>query len=121
MAKRNGDHRTVIKHGQWKPAVQGYLASIAFTDKMLGRVLDALDASPHADNTVIVLWTDHGWNLGEKQHWRKFALWEDTTRTPLMIVAPKGTPGLLSGTPEVGHGNRGVYVDDRRYGRVLVS
>lgn len=98
MAKPGGDHRKVVKHGQWKQAVQGYLASIAFTDTMLGRVLDALDASGQSDNTVIVLWTDHGWNLGEKQHWRKFALWENTTRTPLMIIVPKGTPGLLEGT-----------------------
>ena len=112
MAKRNGDHRKVTEHQQWKKAVQGYLASIAFTDKMLGRVLDALDASAHADNTVIVLWTDHGWNLGEKQHWRKFALWEDTTRTPLMIVAPKGTPGLLAGTPAGARCDRSVSLLD---------
>ena len=98
MARRNQDHQNVVKHGQWKSAVQGYLASIAFTDTMLGRVLKALDASEHADNTIIILWTDHGWNLGEKQHWRKFALWENTTRTPLMIVAPKASPGLPAGT-----------------------
>jgi arylsulfatase A-like enzyme len=59
--------------------------------------MDALDASPHATNTVVVLWTDHGWHLGEKQHWRKFALWEEATRTPLIFVAPPGAPGLPKG------------------------
>ncbi|MEM8671065.1 MAG: sulfatase [Planctomycetota bacterium] len=88
MAKPNGDHAKVTQNNQWKRAVQGYLASIAFTDTQLGRVLDALDASPHRDNTIIVFWTDHGWHLGEKKHWRKFALWEEATRTPVIIVAP---------------------------------
>ena len=55
---------------------------------MVGRVVRALEESPYADNTIIVLWGDHGWHLGEKQHWRKFALWEEATRAPLMIVAP---------------------------------
>jgi len=55
---------------------------------MVGRVIDALDASPHRDDTIVVLWSDHGWHLGEKRHWRKFALWEDTTRVPLVFVVP---------------------------------
>lgn len=88
MAKPQGDHAKVLKHGQWKAAVQGYLASVAFMDDQLGRVLDALEAGPLAGDTVIVLWTDHGWHLGEKEHWRKFALWEEATRTPVMVVAP---------------------------------
>lgn len=88
MARPQGDHAKVVKHNQWKHAVQGYLASIAFTDAQLGRVLEAFDRSPHAKNTIIVFWTDHGWHLGEKHHWRKFALWEEATRTPLMIAAP---------------------------------
>ena len=88
MAKPSGDHAKVLKHDQWKPAVQGYLASIAFMDDQLGRVLDALDKGPLAKDTIIVFWTDHGWHLGEKQHWRKFALWEEATRTPVIISAP---------------------------------
>ncbi len=88
IARPNRDHKTVLQYNQWKPAVRGYLASIAFMDKQIGRVLDALDQGPNANNTIIVLWTDHGWHLGEKQHWRKFALWEEATRTPMIIVAP---------------------------------
>src|SRR5581483_1828521 len=64
----------------------------------VGRLIDALDASPYAKDTVIVLWGDHGWHLGEKQHWRKFALWEEATRTPLIVVAPgAGTAGQKCG------------------------
>lgn len=92
MAKPNGDHARVKNYEQWSRAVQGYLASISFADTQIGRVIDALDRSQHAKNTIIVLWTDHGWHLGEKQHWRKFALWEDATRTPFIVVAPGVQP-----------------------------
>jgi arylsulfatase A-like enzyme len=57
----------------------------------VGRLLEALDNSPYADNTIIVMWSDHGWHLGEKLHWRKFALWEEATRVPMVIVAPGAT------------------------------
>ena len=90
MAKPEGDHARVLQHNQWRQAVQAYLASIAFMDEQLGRVLDALDKGPLATNTHIIFWTDHGWHLGEKKHWRKFALWEEATRTPVIISA-KGT------------------------------
>lgn len=97
MAKPDGDHRKVIEHDQWRRAVQGYLASISFADAVLGRILNAYDASPWKDNTIIVLWSDHGWHLGEKLHWRKFSLWEEATRNALMIVAPGvTTPGSRS-------------------------
>ena len=88
MARPEKDHARVLKYNQWHKAVQGYLASIAFTDGQVGRVLDALDRSPYRDDTIIVFWTDHGWHLGEKQHWRKFALWEEATRTPLAFIVP---------------------------------
>ncbi len=94
LAVRSRDHSKVTKAGQWKQAVQGYLASITFMDAMIGRLLDGIEKTPQAQNTIIVLWGDHGWNLGQKQHWRKFALWEETTRVPLMITAPGVTrPG----------------------------
>ncbi len=87
-AKPNGDHKNLTEAGAWKEAVQAYLASVTYADGQLGRLLDALESSAHRDNTIIVLWGDHGWHLGEKQHWRKFALWEEATRAPLLWVAP---------------------------------
>jgi arylsulfatase A-like enzyme len=88
MARPQGDHATILETDNWRYAVQGYLASIAFADAQVGRLIEALDASPYRDDTVIVLWGDHGWHLGEKHHWRKFSLWEEATRAPLLIVAP---------------------------------
>lgn len=88
MAKPEGDHQAIVESGRWKEAVQAYLAAISYADAMIGRLIDGLDKSPLASNTVIVLWGDHGWHLGEKQHWRKFALWEEATRAPLIWVAP---------------------------------
>ncbi|MDE2798000.1 MAG: sulfatase-like hydrolase/transferase [Gemmatimonadota bacterium] len=55
---------------------------------MIGRLLTALKHGPHAENTIIVLWSDNGYHLGQKEHWEKFALWEQTTRVPMIIVAP---------------------------------
>ena len=89
MAKREGDHRYVTKNNLWENAVQGYIASISFADAQIGRLLDALDKSKYKSNTIVVLFGDHGWNLGEKEHWRKFALWEETTHVPFIISAPE--------------------------------
>lgn len=94
IASRGGDyHSHVVQAGQWQAAVQGYLSSIAYADALVGRLLDALDSSPHAADTIVVLWSDHGWQLGEKQHWRKFALWDNVARTVLMIRAPEAAAG----------------------------
>ena len=88
VAAPGGDHANVLKNDQWRAAVQGYLASITFADAQIGRVLDALAESPYADNTIVVLWGDHGYHLGQKEHWRKHTLWEDGLRTTLVISAP---------------------------------
>ncbi|MFM7606784.1 MAG: sulfatase, partial [Prosthecobacter sp.] len=88
MAKPEGDHKDILDSGRWKEAIQGYLAAIAYTDMNIGRLLDAFDKSPQKDNTIIVFWCDHCWHLGEKHHWRKFALWEEATRAPLLWVVP---------------------------------
>lgn len=99
LAHRGGNyHEHVVDADQWRQAVQGYLASIAYADSLVGRLLDALEASDHAENTIVVLWSDHGWQLGQKEHWRKFALWENLARVVLMIKAPPGVPGLPEGT-----------------------
>lgn len=84
------DHETVLQHGQWRHAVQGYLATISYCDSMIGKVLEALRRSPAADNTMIVVWGDNGFHLGEKLHWRKFVLWEEATRVPFIVVPPAG-------------------------------
>jgi len=88
MARPEGDHAAMLESGRWKEAVQAYLATIAYTDMNIGRLLDAFEKSAYRDNTIIVFWGDHGWHLGEKSHWRKFALWEEATRAPLIWVAP---------------------------------
>ncbi|MCP4853920.1 MAG: sulfatase [Fuerstiella sp.] len=100
MAGPEKDHAKFLKSGRWKDAVQSYLATIAYVDMNVGRLLDAYEASPQRDNTIIVFWGDHGWHLGEKQHWRKFALWEEATRTPFIWVAPGVTkPGTICDRP----------------------
>ncbi len=63
-----------------------------------GPRLDALRRRPNRDNTIVVLWSDHGWHLGEKQHWQKFTAWRVCTRVPLIVRVPAGTPGLPQGT-----------------------
>jgi choline-sulfatase len=100
MANPGKDHKKVIEYKQWRKAVQGYLASITFVDTCVGRVIDAFDKSPYTDNTIIILWSDHGWHLGEKLHWRKFALWEEATHNVFMVVAPGVTrPGRRCSLP----------------------
>ena len=69
-------------------AIHGYLACISYADAMIGRVLDALNASPYADNTLVVLWSDHGYHHGEKGHWGKHTLWERTSNVPFIWAGP---------------------------------
>jgi arylsulfatase A-like enzyme len=86
------DHELVTSRGQWRYAVQGYLAAISYCDWIVGRIVDALDRSGLADDTVIVLWGDNGFHLGEKLHWRKFVLWEEATRVPMIVVPQRDVP-----------------------------
>jgi len=78
----------VLEHGLHKQGVQGYLATTAYADAQIGRVLDALDKSPHRDSTIVVFMTDHGFHLGEKTHWQKGTLWEEATHCLLMFRVP---------------------------------
>ena len=82
-----GSHATVVEHGQWPAAVKAYLACVSFVDAQIGLMLDALEAGPNAAETLIILWGDHGWHLGEKQHWGKWTGWQRATCVPL-IIAP---------------------------------
>lgn len=109
---RNRYFAHIQEQKQWKQGIQAYLAAIHFADAMLGRVLDALEKSPHRDNTIVVLWSDHGWHLGEKEHWQKFTGWRACARVPLMIRVPKGAPGLPQGTVPGGVCDRPVSLVD---------
>lgn len=82
---------------RWRQAIQGYLASASYADFAVGQLLDALDRSGRAENTIIVLWSDHGYHLGEKSRWGKMTLWERTAHVPFIVVAPGvTTPGSRS-------------------------
>jgi arylsulfatase A-like enzyme len=83
---------SVFEHGLHKEGVQAYLATTAYVDAQMGRLLDALKESPHQGNTIVVFLTDHGFHLGEKHHWQKATLWEEATHTLMMIRAPGVTP-----------------------------
>ncbi|WP_421897651.1 sulfatase [Marinoscillum sp.] len=74
--------------GKWKDFVRAYLAAISFMDFNIGRVLDALEKSDHYENTIVVLWSDNGFHMGEKHHLAKQALWEQTSQVLLMLSVP---------------------------------
>ncbi len=78
------------KFQMWERLIQGYQASITFADAQLGRLLDGLKKSPLAKNTIVVLWSDHGMHMGEKENWEKFTLWYRSTHVPLIIALPDG-------------------------------
>ena len=92
-------HDWFLKSGNWKKAVQSYLACVRWTDEQVGRLIDALDKSPHAENTIVVLYSDHGFFLGEKERWAKQSLWERATRVPFIISAPTMTKGTRCNRP----------------------
>ncbi len=97
-----GTHSLVVNNNQWKQATRAYLACVTFVDRQLGRLVDQLDSSAYSDNTWIILWSDHGWQLGEKEHWGKWTGWRQSTRVPLIIVPPRGQPavrGRICGEP----------------------
>ena len=90
------------KHpGSYRRFIQSYAACCNFSDASVGRLIDALDRSPYHDNTIIILWSDHGFHLGEKDHIEKFALWEKATHIPFLIVDPrrKDTAGKTCESP----------------------
>ena len=88
-----------IESGEWKNIIQAYLACVSFVDYQIGRVMEALNNSKYAGNTVIVLWSDHGYRLGEKGTFAKHALWEPATNAPLLFVAPDLPKGRIINTP----------------------
>ena len=91
--RKRQHHEKLVKIGAVKDAIHGYLACISYADAMLGRVLNALAASPYADNTIVVLWSDHGYHHGEKGNWGKHTLWERTSNVPFIWSGPGVTIG----------------------------
>ena len=91
--RRKAHHEGLVKLDAIEDAIHGYLACMSYADAMIGRVLDALDASPYADNTIVVLWSDHGYHHGEKGDWGKHTLWERTSNVPFIWAGP----GIASG------------------------
>jgi arylsulfatase A-like enzyme len=83
--RRAGDDRRFKKDKAWEDVRRAYLACNSWADYNIGRVLDALEKSPYADNTVVVVWSDHGYHQGEKMSFRKFTLWEEATRVPFIV------------------------------------
>lgn len=89
----------LLQEGEQIKIVQAYLASVSFVDSQVGRVLDALKRNDLADHTIVVLWSDHGYHLGEKQITGKNSLWDRSARVPLVFAGPGITAGQSSGRP----------------------
>lgn len=87
--RRAGDDRLFRQDSAWEDVRRAYLACISWADFNIGRVLDELAKSPYAENTIVVIWSDHGFHLGEKMSFRKFTLWEEATRVPFIIYDPR--------------------------------
>lgn len=96
-----GDHAAVMKLGDqyWKELIQAYLACITFIDHEVGRLLSELESSGLDENTIVILVSDHGQNLGEKKNWRKMCLWEESTKVPMAIRVPGKTTGTQNNSP----------------------
>ncbi|ETX16716.1 hypothetical protein OCH239_01240 [Roseivivax halodurans JCM 10272] len=84
-------HSDITDAGYWAKKIQAYFASVSFADAQLGRLLDSLEAQGVMDETVIMMWSDHGYHLGEKDAWHKFTLWEEAARAPLVIYDPNAS------------------------------
>ncbi len=88
------DNRFLLadKTGKHKQAQQAYLACVSYVDYCLGQLFDALEKSKYADNTIVMLWGDHGWHLSEKMKYGKTDLWEESCRVPFIVKVPGLTP-----------------------------
>jgi arylsulfatase A-like enzyme len=75
--------------GSYRRFIEAYAACCSFSDASVGRLVDGLDRSPYRHNTLVILWSDHGFHLGEKDHIEKFALWEKSNHVPFIIVDPR--------------------------------
>jgi len=88
------DHEYIVTNREWDATIRAYHASIAFVDRQIGRFLESLKKNPRGRETWVMLVSDHGWHLGEKKHWCKGAIWEQTTHIPFIVRGP----GVEAGT-----------------------
>jgi arylsulfatase A-like enzyme len=98
LATHRGEHDFIVKNALWKKSLQAKYASTSYVDDQIGRVLDALEAGPNNDNTIVVFAADNGWHTGEKNHWSKFYLSELANRVVFAISVP-GMKPQVSTTP----------------------
>jgi len=84
--RRAGDDKKFTANNQWEDVRRAYLSCISWVDYNVGRIISAVENSPEADNTVVILWSDHGYHLGEKKSFKKFTLWEEASRVPFIIL-----------------------------------
>ncbi len=89
LAKEGSDHKQISEVGQWEVLIRSYLATLSFVDAQVGRVLSALEESEYRDDTIVILWSDHGNNYGRKHKLAKFTLWDASTRVPFVIWDPR--------------------------------
>ncbi|WP_343330715.1 sulfatase [Polaribacter staleyi] len=97
--KASEEYKWIKKHHLSKEATRAYLANISFVDKCFGVVMDALEKSGHADNTIVVILGDHGWHLGEKQRYLKNTLWAEAVKPPLFVKLPGMKKTIISDSP----------------------
>ncbi len=84
---------------RWKEWIQGYLANVAFVDDQIGRILSALEASPYAANTLVILTSDNGYHMGQKEYLHKNTLWEESCNIPLIAAGPGVAQGKSCDQP----------------------
>lgn len=93
------DHEYIVANDQWDSTIRAYHASIAFVDRQIGRLLTQLKQNPRGRETFVMLVSDHGWHLGEKKHWCKGAIWEQTTHIPFIVRGPGIETGSICTQP----------------------
>ncbi len=95
LSTHRGEHEWITQRDLWKRCLQGYYAAISYADEQVGRVLDALEAGPNRDNTIVVFASDNGWHTGEKDHWTKFYLSERGCRVVFSVSVPGKKPNVV--------------------------
>ena len=91
---KGGLHDRMLAADLWLPAVAAYLTAIRYVDDLVGRLVQAWEESALGDDSIVVLWSDHGFHMGQKSHWSKYTLWEESARVPLIMAGRGVAPGI---------------------------